>query len=147
MTDFILTVLYAVKEKYSKCFTYDIFTEEIKGNIAEYSGGDISAPEGGALLFVTDDKSVAYTAAAAKDGRTSIVYLGEYETVKAIYEKIDELWSEDGGEIVFLDRLKKYIRKMKSDFDLWFYRNTLITTITQFRICFGSSVLTVYICL
>lgn len=64
MTDFSLTVINAIAdEKYSKCFTEDIFNEGIKGELAVYDGGEIAAPKGGALLFVTDNADAAHKAA------------------------------------------------------------------------------------
>ena len=130
MTDFSLTVINAIAdEKYSKCFTEDIFNEGIKGELAVYDGGEIAAPKGGALLFVTDNADAAHKAAEKKDERSSIAYLGSYDDIKDIYEKLDALWSKDGGEAVFAARIKKYVQKMKTEFDLWFYKNTLITTI------------------
>lgn len=130
MTDLSLKVMNAVSDqKYGKCFTEEIFGEAVTGEIAVHNGGKINAPEGGALLFITDNAELAKEAAADKDESVSVIYLGGYDDIKDIYTKLDAVWSKDGGETAFADRLRKYIRKMKNEFDLWFYKNTLLATI------------------
>ena len=126
MTDYTLNITNAVSDGSLK-FGGEIFPEGLHGEISDYSGGDIpKAPEGGALLFITDSEQAARAAADGK--RTHVIYIGSYSDVKDIYDELGTVWSKDESELL-LSRVRKFIAKLKTEFDLWFYKNALLTTI------------------
>lgn len=128
MTDFILTVANALKDTPS-WIDSGIFPEGIKGRTVNCTDKEeLETPEGGALLVITDSAELAKSVLANKDERTHIIYIGEYSEVKDIYDKLDAVWSAEEKELL-ADRTRKFVIKLKNEFDLWFYKNTLITTI------------------
>ena len=131
MTELILTVLNACHDnRYSKIVSEITFPEKVRGEIINSSDKkDFVPPEGGALLVITDSVDIAHNAAEVKEDNIHIVYVGTYEDVSDIYEKLDEVWDGTGNSTLFKDRLNSYVQKLGDGFALCFYQNALITTI------------------
>lgn len=129
MTDFNIAVVNALKDNPS-WLNENIFPEGVNGKTVHYMSEKISEePVKGAILTITDNVQTAKDVLSNKNERTHIIYIGNYSDVKDIYEKLDAVWSADNDEELLLDRARKFIIKLKTEFDLWFYKNTLVTTI------------------
>ena len=130
MMDFNLHVIHALSRDYfTPSVTQQDLPEGVKGTFARYEGGTLSLPEDSATLVVTDDAALARTLCADRPERLHVVLIGGEDDCAAFADALEDVWSaEESGEAL-RRRYLRLLRRLGDEFDLWFYKHTLLATI------------------
>ncbi|MBP3760025.1 MAG: sensor domain-containing diguanylate cyclase [Ruminococcus sp.] len=105
------------------------FPDGVYGTAVRYDKSEVLTPEGGALLIITDNAVTAKKFLREVNDRIHLVYIGSVNDIPEVYDVAEDVWNPADGEAMLKKRYIRLLKKMKCEFDLWFYRHTLETTI------------------
>lgn len=129
MVDFRLTVINALKEADKSWLDDEILPEGVTGEITDYAENEEIDTSDRAALIVTDSAELAKSSSLAGNDRIHIIFIGDYSEVQDISGNIEEILPASYSKELIVRRLRKAILSLKTEFELWFYKNTLVTTI------------------
>lgn len=130
MVDLRVTVLCDLtKYNYIESMEAVGFPDGVQGGFQSYSGETVSAPEGKAVLMITDNAGLTAQLVKEEADRVYVVFVGDIAELADIYDSVYEVWNPvDSAEVVKF-RFRRLIKRLKDEFDLWFYKQTLLATI------------------
>ncbi len=106
------------------------FPPEVEGDVSV--GADVPAlPADSATLVLTDDLALADKLAGTAPERLHVVYAGGAPVDEALFERLEDVWPAGESPELRGLRYDRLLRALKESFDLWFYKNTLLTTIND----------------
>jgi len=131
MTDLRLNVLYAFD---NAAFDVELNEDELPEKVifaAAAYNGSLVLPEKAAMLFLTDNRQLAETAAEIRDDRLTVVFIGKPADAAGLYDRVRDIWNISDGAELLKKRYIRLVHDMKSEFDGDFYKRTLLTLINS----------------